>query len=123
MKSKFVLVPAMMLALSACATAPRDIAPSYVSASPYQNYTCEQLETEAQNVSAAAAQAIGVQQQKANSDAAMTGVGVIIFWPALFFLKGNGADAANVGQLKGQMQAIQAVSDAKHCGISFQAQQ
>lgn len=75
---------------------------------------------EAQNVSAAAAAATGAQEKKANGDKVAMGVGLIIFWPALFFMKGDGADANQVAQLKGQMNAIQAVNDAKHCGIQFQ---
>lgn len=86
----------------------------------YDTLTCKQLQEEAENVSNAAAQAIGAQQKKANNDSVAMGVGLIVFWPALFFMKGNGADANQVAQLKGQMQAIQTVSDAKHCGITFQ---
>jgi hypothetical protein len=55
----------------------------------YENYTCRQLAEEAQRVSARAAQAAGVQDNKATGDAVAMGVGLIIVWPALFFIKGN----------------------------------
>jgi hypothetical protein len=119
---KLILVPALLLAVSACATAPKDITPTYVSTLQYQNLTCAQLQTEAQNVSNAAMAASGAQQKKADGDNVAMGVGLIVFWPALFFMKGNGTDANAVAQLKGQMQAIQSVSDAKKCGITFQSQ-
>lgn len=113
-----MILPA--LALAGCATAPKDISPTYVSTLQYQSLSCKQLQIEAQNVSNAAAVAVGAQQRKANNDNVAMGVGLIVFWPALFFMKGNGADAAQVGQLKGQMQAIESVSNEKHCGIVFQ---
>jgi len=88
----------------------------------YDNLTCKQLQAEAQNVSTAAAAAIGAQQKKATGDNVAMGVGLIVFWPALFFMHGNGAEAAQVGQLKGEMQAIETVNREKNCGIQFQDQ-
>ncbi|UXN70590.1 hypothetical protein N8A98_05190 [Devosia neptuniae] len=105
--------------LYACATPPKDIAPTYVSTGLYQNLSCAQLRAEAEGVSARAAQAYGVQEKNRSQDAAMTGVGVILFWPALFFMKGDGAAAADVARMKGEMQAIEQVNRVKNCGITF----
>ncbi|HTN63993.1 MAG TPA: hypothetical protein VL147_20960 [Devosia sp.] len=111
------LVAASMLA--ACATAPKDIAPAYVSTGLYSNLSCDQLREEAQGVSARAAQANGQQEKNRSQDAAMTGVGLILFWPALFFMKGDGAAAADVARMKGEMAAIDQVNRVKKCGIQF----
>lgn len=116
---KIVSAAMACLLLSGCATKPEDIAPSYVSTTNYSNMNCTQLRAEAQNVSAAAQAATGAQSKKAGNDAAMMGVGLIIFWPALLFMKGDGASANNVAELKGQMNAITSVNDVKHCGIQF----
>lgn len=78
------------------------------------------LEDEAQRVSAAAASAAGVQNSKATNDAVATGVAIVVFWPAAFLIKGDGASAANLANLKGEMQAIQTVSTQKKCNIRFQ---
>lgn len=51
----------------------------------------------------------------------MTTVGVVLLWPALFFMKGDSADAAEVARLKGEMQAIGQVNRVKNCGIVFAA--
>lgn len=51
----------------------------------------------------------------------MTTVSLILFWPAAFFLKGDGAAAAEVARLKGEMQAIEQVNRVKNCGIKFAA--
>ncbi len=75
---------------------------------------------EAQRVSARAAEATGVQDQKATNDKVAMGVGIVIFWPALLFTKGNDENTAELARLKGSMDAIEQASIAKHCGIQFQ---
>ncbi|MCB1516144.1 MAG: hypothetical protein KDJ19_00800 [Hyphomicrobiaceae bacterium] len=115
--ASIVLLP---LVLAGCATRPADIAPSYVSSSKYDGMSCSQLEREAEGISRAAVAAAGAQEQAAQHDAAMTTVGVVLFWPAIFFNKGDGASAAEVARLKGEILAIQQASDTKHCNISIQ---
>ncbi|KFC61798.1 hypothetical protein FF80_03996 [Devosia sp. LC5] len=117
---KFVLPIAVTAAmLAGCATPPKDIAPSYVSTGLYQNLSCNQLRAEAESVSARAAAAFGQQSKNRSQDAAMTGVAIILFWPAAFFMKGDGAAAAEVARFKGEMQAIEQVNRVKNCGIQF----
>jgi hypothetical protein len=66
--------------------------------------------------------ASGAQDQKANNDAVATGVGVVLFWPALFFIKGDAASAQEIAQLKGDMDAIEQANIQKKCGLQFQHQ-
>jgi hypothetical protein len=116
-----LIASALVLALvSGCATSPKDITPAYVSPVLYQNLSCDQLAAEAQRVSSAAAVASGAQQSQAGKDAAMVGVSLILFWPAIFFVGGDKGSAAEVGRLKGEMQAIEQANLAKSCGIQFQ---
>ena len=61
-----------------------------------------------------------MQEKKATNDAVAVGVGVVLFWPALFFIKGNGATEAEVANLKGHMEAIEQASVQKKCGFEFQ---
>ena len=74
---------------------------------------------EAQSVSARAAQVAGVQENKRTNDAVATGVAIVVFWPAAFLVKGDGPTAAELGQLKGQMMAIEQANIAKRCGLQF----
>jgi hypothetical protein len=108
------------LPLVGCASSSADIAPAYVSPISYQTFTCQQLAQEAQAVSAHAAAVSGPQDSKRTGDAVATGVALVVFWPAAFLIKGDGATAAELGQLKGQMIAIEQASTAKRCGIQFQ---
>jgi hypothetical protein len=109
-----------LLVAAGCASSADDIAPSYVSPVAYEGLTCQQLALEAQTVSTRAAQAAGVQNKAQTTDAVVTTVGLVVFWPSLFFLKGNGAKAAELANLKGQMEAIEQASIRKNCGIQFQ---
>ena len=106
--------------LVGCASKAADVAPTYVSPIQYQSFTCPQLAAEAQRVSAAAAAASGAQDSQATKDAVATTAAVIIFWPAAFLVQGDKNNAAQLAQLKGQMDAIQQASIMKNCGIQFQ---
>lgn len=105
--------------VSGCASGSGDIGAAYVSPNQYASYSCPQLNEEATRISSRAAAAIGAQDQKATNDAVATGVAIVVFWPALFFIKGDGASAAEVSRLKGEMEAIESASVRKRCGIEF----
>jgi len=105
---------------AACASKSSEISPTYISPFIYQNHTCQQLAMEAQSLSTRAAQVAGVQDQKRSNDAVATGVAIVIFWPAAFFVGGDGQAAAELGSLRGHMAAVEQASIAKKCGIEFQ---
>ena len=108
------------IALAGCAKDANQVGATYVSPITYQSYTCPQLAEEAQRVSARAAEASGVQDQKATNDKVAMGVGLVNFWPALLFTKGNDENTAELARLKGSMDAIEQASIQKHCGLTFQ---
>lgn len=110
---------AISLFVAGCATRADNINASYISPVAYEGYTCPQLREEAARVSAKASAAIGEQNGKATNDAVMTTVGVVVFFPTLFFVKGDGASAAEVGRLKGEMEAIDVEKIQKKCGLQF----
>ncbi|MGV7216439.1 hypothetical protein [Bradyrhizobium sp. UFLA05-112] len=113
-----VVVLAAMLA--GCASSAADITPSYVSPVQYSSYNCQQLGLEAQSVSARAAALSGAQDNQRTKDAIATTAAVVIFWPAAFLVGGDKQTAAELGQMKGQMVAIEQASVAKKCNIQFQ---
>jgi hypothetical protein len=120
MRVVFACVLAALVA--SCASKSSEIAAAYVSPIPYQSYTCAQLATEAQAVSAKAVELSGVQDQKRTNDQIATGVAIVVFWPAAFMVGGDGQVAAQLAQLKGQMNAIEQANIHKRCGIQFQRQ-
>lgn len=117
---KILLGIAAAAAVAGCASSSSDIRASYVSPLQYQQYTCKQLAEEAERVSARAVEASGTQDSSRTQDAVVTTVGVIVFWPVLFAVKGDGQTAAELARLKGEMETIEKVSIQKNCGITFQ---
>jgi hypothetical protein len=114
------LAVSVSLLAAGCASRSEDVAASYVSPTTYSSYSCRELSAEAQRVSAAAAAASGAQDSQRTKDAVATTAALVIFWPAAFFVSGNNAQTAELARLKGQMQAVEAASIQKKCGISFQ---
>ena len=121
MKIGFAVIAALSAAaIGGCAKNADQVAAAYVSPILYESYTCPQLAEEAQRVSMRAAQAAGVQDNKASGDAVAMGVGLVILWPTLFLIKGNDETTQELARLKGSMEAIEQASVKKRCGIQFQ---
>lgn len=107
------------LFLAGCASSASEITAQYVSPIPYQDYTCQQIGEEAARVSQRAAEVAGVQDSKATTDAVAMGVGLVLFWPSLFFIKGDGQTASELGRLRGEFEALEKVSIQKGCNHQF----
>jgi len=120
---RYLGVMALGAGLAGCASSASDITPSYISPVQYSSYTCQQLGLEAQSVSARAAALSGAQDSQRTKDAIATTAAVVIFWPAAFLVGGDKQTAAELGQMKGQMVAIEQASIAKKCNIQFQGKQ
>lgn len=116
----FACAPLFALIVAGCASKSSEISASYISPITYQSHTCQQLALEAQAISARAATVSGAQDQKRTNDQIATTAAIIIFWPAAFFVSGDGPVAAELANLKGQMVAIEQASIARNCGIGFQ---
>jgi hypothetical protein len=118
-----LLLALLCLGQAGCASSSSEITAQYVSPIQYQSLSCQQLTAEGERVSQRANQLAGVQDEKSTNDAVATGVGVILFWPSLFFIKGDGQTAAELGRLRGEFDAIQQASIMKNCALRFQERQ
>ncbi len=118
-KNTTLAIVLLLPVISACASKSTDIEPAYVSPVQYEALNCRQLGREGQRVSAAASRVAGKQDKQRGNDQVLTGVGVVVFWPVLFALEGDGPTAVELGRLKGEMEAIEKVSVRKNCGIEF----
>lgn len=119
MKRLTALIAVSTTFLGGCAEKSSDIAAAYVSPTHYQNFSCRQISEEAKRLSSRVSQATGAQDKKAKNDATAVAVGTILFWPALFFIKGDSETAAELSRLKGEMEALEKASIRKGCGIEF----
>jgi hypothetical protein len=76
---------------------------------------------EAGRISARTGEKYRSVKKLADNDAAQMGVGLILFWPTLFFLEGgDGPEAAEYARLKGEMDAIERAAISKRCSLKFQ---
>ena len=118
-----LLVAGSVVAVSGCAQKSDQISAQYVSPVAYESYSCRQVGEEAARISARAAELTGVQDKRAKNDAVATGVALVLFWPAAFFIRGDKQTAAELGRLKGELEALEKVSNEKNCGIEFRREQ
>lgn len=107
-----LLIPAF---LSACATAGKDVSSAYVSPVQYSSYDCEQIKQEMLRTQGRASQLSGRLDEAASNDKAIMGVGMILFWPALFALGGTKQQEAELSRLKGEYDALSAAGVSKKC--------
>ena len=108
---KFFLALLTASLLIGCATQPKDLPTAYVSPLQYQNYSCDQIAMEMNRVSRKVNELRGDLKEEADNDSAQMAIGLIIFWPALFFLEGgDGADATEFSRLKGEFEALESIS-------------
>ncbi len=123
MKKEIVILVSLSVILSGCSTASKDIASNYVSPMQYQDYNCNQLTAETQRIHTRVNQLGGQLDEAASNDQLLTGVGLIIFWPALFALGGTKQQEAEYARLKGEYDAVQQTAVVKNCvGIVTQTE-
>lgn len=103
--------------LIGCADHADKIQPAYVSPLQYQDYSCKQIRGELARVSRKVNEISGVQDKTASNDSAAMGVGLILFWPALFFIDNNDQHV-QLAQLKGEFDALEQVAIQNNCNVA-----
>ncbi len=114
-KISSLLLVASVIIFSGCSKKSSDIPITYISPMQYQNYSCDQLIGESQRIQQRVGQIGGRLDEAAANDKMLTGVGVVLFWPALFALGGTKEQEAEYGRLKGEYEAVQQSAIAKNC--------
>ncbi len=113
MKKTLTIMCVVAILISGCATHPNKIQPTYVSPENYGDYNCEQLRMEMLRVNSRMNQLMGIQESERRKDTAAFTVGMVLFWPALFFMIGDD-QKEEIADLKGQFEALeQAAIDAE----------
>jgi hypothetical protein len=78
--------PGLAAVTGACASYSEKTPATYVSPVIYEHLSCRQIAEEAARVSRHAAEVAGVQDSQATKDSVITGVAIVVFWPAAFFV-------------------------------------
>ena len=114
--SSFLLIIAIFS--SGCATSPNKLEASYVSPYKYKDYDEDQIIMEMDHVARRTNELYYSLKKESTNDNAQMAIGLLLFWPALFFLEGgDGPEAAEYARLKGEYEALRTVAVQKK--ISF----
>ena len=119
MKKFLVSLLALSLVVG-CSTASKDIIPTYISPLVYSDYDCDQLRAELIRINTRVNTITGKLDKNRENDNMTTGVTLVLFWPALFFLGGTKEQEAEFARLKGESQAVEQVSIQRKCGFNKQ---
>ncbi len=77
---------------------------------------------EMQRISRRVHEVSGQQQKEADGDAAALGVGLVLFWPALFFMIGKDQEA-ELARLKGEYEALEQAAIEKECNVAAEIEE
>ena len=115
MKKKTIVAMVASAQLAACAQQPDKVVGTYVSPATYSSYSCKQIVSERNRVVQKVNELTGVQKKKADNDAAMMGIGMVLFWPALFGLAAGSDVEPQLASMKGNYDALTAIGTQKNC--------
>ncbi|MFT7390562.1 MAG: hypothetical protein ACI9ZH_000786 [Paracoccaceae bacterium] len=114
MSKMFNAIVVSALVLSGCAKSSSNVAGAYQSPMLYAQWDCGQLAAEKAAVQSRVVSMAQKQDDAATRDAVAMGVGLVLFWPALFLLAA-GDNEAELSVLKGQHEALTAAETSKRC--------
>lgn len=116
---RLISVGCLLLILAGCATNPDRISTAYVSPLKYKDYSCDQIVLEMDHVGTRTTTLYQNLKKERNADNWQMGIGLVLFWPVLFALEGgDGPEAAEYAQLKGDYEALRETSVVKNCSIT-----
>ncbi len=101
--------------VNACSKSSKEIVVLYVSPLEYDYYSCDQIKSEMIRVSTKVRTLTGELDENKENDQMITGAGIILFWPALFFIGGTKEQEAEYARLKGEHEALDKVAIQKNC--------
>lgn len=114
MKKLFLV---LVFVLAGCAKNSQEIQASYVSPLQYDDFSCSQIKGEIGRVGRKMNEVAGVQDKTASDDSAAMGVGLILFWPALFFIDSSDQHV-ELARLKGEFDALEQSAIRKDCTVA-----
>lgn len=122
MMEKNLIIIAFIGILNGCASNPNKIDATYVSPLKYSSYNCLQLTEEMDYVGQRTTKLYHRLKKERKADNWAMGIGLVLFWPSLFLLEGgDGPEASEYAQLKGEFTAIRTNSVRSKCSITMKS--
>lgn len=103
------------LTLSACAKGAEQVTSNHVPSQMYSSESCTSLRQKQAEIVYDVNTLTGKQNSKARTDAIAVGVGVVLFWPALFLLAKDAGNTQALADAKGRYETIDRVGKSKGC--------
>ena len=91
------------------------MAPLPTSPAEYLAWDCSRIDDESDAVQQRAADVAYAVDERVGNNILALGVGVTVFWPALFAMRPDGLEAADLARLKGRFEALRVASGKKGC--------
>ena len=114
---RLILTAMIATTLAACATNPDKIASAYVPPSEYDGFSCQELEVAYKQNTNEYRELFTSMKKRNNTNTGAAVVGAILFWPALFLMKGKDAEAdGDLAELKGREKAL--ITAMSNCDTS-----
>lgn len=114
MRCATMAIIAASVAMTGCAKNSEDVVAQYQSPARYKNMSCDELSMELERVQASVLQLSDEQDDAATRDKVAMGVGIVLFWPALFILAA-GDEKAELSRLKDEFEALDTAYAQKDC--------
>lgn len=108
-----------LTASAACSSTADQVQATYVSPMKYASYDCENIQYEIARIEQQVNNLTGQQNKKAKNDKIYTGVGAVLFAPALFMLA-SGDVKDELAAAKGEYDALQEAARRKRCFEGFE---
>lgn len=105
------------ISVAGCAQHANKIEPSYVSPNAFAGRSCSQLLTERNEIVRQVNELNAAQNKSATNDAVLTGVALLVFWPAAIALAATKDNATAVSAAKGNYDAITTQMANKGCKL------
>ncbi|MDO9073400.1 MAG: hypothetical protein Q7U73_09045 [Rubrivivax sp.] len=120
MKLRSLLQPAALAAtlvacLAGCATRAVDVRPLPANPAEFIAWDCNRIDDESDLVQQRATDLAWTVDERVGNNILALGVGVTVFWPALFAMRPDGLEAADLARLKGRYEALAVASRNKGC--------
>ena len=105
--------------VGACSDAQKssEVPASYVPTSKYEDMSCRNLRVEGERLRASLGNLEASVDKAYKQDKNMEAVTWILFWPAVFAMDGNDAEARQLADAKGEAEAIRAAQLSKGCKL------
>lgn len=110
-----LLVAGLALVLGGCATRAVNVPPKPADPAEFATWGCERLSDELDAVQQRAAEVAWDVDERVGNNIVALGVGVTVFWPAMFALRPDGLEAEELARLKGRDEALRATQRRRGC--------